>query len=59
MRVITLVEFNDKKCNVKRREGDVFTVSKERYAEIMAYRSDLIKAYEAAPTASKRGKSRR
>ena len=45
MRVIALREFNDKKENAKRREGDVFTVSKERYEEIMAYMPDLIAEY--------------
>lgn len=47
MKVITLIRFNDKLCECTREEGDIFEVSPERYAQIMAYRQDLIQPYEA------------
>ena len=47
MKVITLTRFNDKLCECTREEGDIFEVSPERYAQIMAYRQDLIQPYEA------------
>ena len=34
MQVTTLVEFDDKKAGVRRFVGDVFVVSKARFAEI-------------------------
>ena len=46
MRVIALRNFKDLKAGVRRVEGDVFTVSKERFDEIMAKGSDLIAAFE-------------
>ena len=46
MRVIALQDFRDLKADTTRKEGEVFVVSKERYAEIMAYRPDLVKPCE-------------
>jgi len=36
MKVTTLVEFDDLKAGVRRFPGDMFVVSKERFAEINA-----------------------
>ena len=49
MKVKALREFNDQKAKTKRRPGDVFTVSKARYDEIMAYMPDLIAECEEEP----------
>ena len=49
MRVIALRNWRDLKEGVRRLEGDVFTVSKERYEEIMAVQADLVAPYEQAP----------
>ena len=48
MKVVALREFQDLKAKTMRREGEVFTVSKARYEEIMAYRDDLVKPCEQA-----------
>ena len=58
MRVIALRNWRDLKEGVRRVEGDVFTVSKERYDEIMAKNARLVGVYEpeggAEPEAPKR-----
>ena len=46
MRVIALRNWRDLKEGVRRVEGDVFTVSKERYDEIMAKNARLVGVYE-------------
>ena len=56
MKVIALREFNDKKAGTKRRVGDIFTVNKARYDEIMAFMPDLVA--EHAPDEKKQPKSR-
>ena len=48
VKVVALREFQDLKAKTMRREGEVFTVSKARYEEIMAYRDDLVKPCEQA-----------
>ena len=47
MKVIALQMFNDLKANTLRNEGDIFEVDPDRYAEIMAKRTDLVQPYEA------------
>ena len=47
MKVIALQMFNDLKADTLRNEGDVFEVDPDRYAEIMAKRTDLVQPYEA------------
>lgn len=47
MKVIALQMFNDLKAKTLRNEGDIFEVDPDRYAEIMAKRTDLVQPYEA------------
>lgn len=47
MKVIALQMFNDLKADTLRNEGDIFEVDPDRYAEIMAKRTDLVQPYEA------------
>lgn len=47
MKVIALQMFNDLKADTLRNEGDIFEVDHDRYAEIMAKRTDLVQPYEA------------
>lgn len=49
MKVVALREWRDLKVDTTRHEGDVFVVSKERYEQIMAYRTDLVKPCEEEP----------
>lgn len=49
MKVVALRVWDDKLEGVRRKEGDVFEVTDERYAEICAYRSDLVAPYESSP----------
>lgn len=46
MKVIALQMFNDLKANAIRNEGDIFEVDPDRYAEIMAKRTDLVQPYD-------------
>ena len=47
MKVIALQMFKDLKAKTLRNEGDIFEVDPDRYAEIMAKRTDLVQPYEA------------
>lgn len=49
MKVIALRRFKDLKEKTLRSEGDIFEVDPDRYAEIMAYRTDLIQPYGEEP----------
>ena len=47
MKVIALQMFYDLKADTLRNEGDIFEVDPDRYAEIMAKRTDLVQPCEA------------
>ena len=47
MKVIALQMFYDLKADTLRNERDIFEVDPDRYAEIMAKRTDLVQPYEA------------
>lgn len=46
MKVETLITWNDLKEGVTHNPGDVVEMTDERFAEVTAYRDDLVKAIE-------------
>lgn len=51
MKVVAVKTFNDLKAGCLRKAGDVFVVSKERFAEVDAKLPGYLKAVEEKPKA--------